>query len=891
MPSERTQYASSILVSKSPVDAAEIVRVRLSQAKLLNDEFADFFKKYYSIKAQYLNDLNKLVQNSEDLNNNIEFKIIENQVLTKEELKYYNVDAIGHLSEIWNKVIGEIKDEIAANNQLKNTVSHEVVGPLTSYTSKNKQWSDVRELHSKISDIAQAIEYNQEKLEKHEDTKNPEKLEKYQTSLATANSAWDSEAPYVFEVFEHTDFSRLNFLRDSLLRFITAYTDSLNKISQSNEKTLETILNFNPDKEIARFAKVSAESQYIPKEARKAAESPKAAKKKHSFIHLSHNGGTPQIPSPNENANSRNFSVATAATTTTAATANTITTAATGRAEKKSKTKLRSRVGSIFGKKKDKKKLNLNEPLPESDGASSFNVQQPTKTRESRTSSFVSGFDSRSHRGGSQTNLPPTSGSVPKPVSKDVPPLQTNGSYNGSFNSIPPLQPTIKGQTQKPSPLENSSEHRTSEASYSDGSSHINVSQENVESASVDNRFAPPQTTSVESYQQSSQSQQHRAPPPPPASRKSHFPQGLGNIREDGDYQASERSFEQPQIQQRASTGQNPNRRDIQSGLFSNLNVTNLEHQNKRLSSYSSFNSESIRQLNPQSTGSSLIGQSGLFQHPTLNQPGLNASIAEVVNARFKDGEQIQSQIIGEIAFSYQGNEEELPTRTNLKVETKAPFDKVIPNSQVMKQVDANEFEISPQPILSRTLGGLKYLIKSAPVPVIVLPAWRFEPHQASVMLNIKLAPYISSTLSEGQVITLKDFVVSVAINGASTSALSKPLGSFNKDKSRITWRFKEPVQLSLQKEEKLVARFITETQASESEQGVSVKFTIDSEDGTNVTNAIGLESQNFTEDDPFAQESWKPVPSHFTVVAGNYGGIWIEQRVYIDNFGKFACF
>lgn len=919
---ERNQYSTSILVNQNPIDATEIVRVRLSQAKLLNDEFSKFFKNYYTIKSNYLSQLNRLVKDSQDLNKNIEHSIIENQVLSREELKYYNVDAIGHLSQIWNEVITEIKDEIAANSRLGQVVERDVINPLGAYTSKDKRWAEIRNLHSKLSEVAQTVEFNQEKVEKYQGSRNSEKLEKYQSGLQSANQSWDSEAPYVFEVFEYTDYDRLSFLRDSLLRFQTAYSDALNRISQSNEKALETILNFNPETEIERFAKVSSEAAYIPKEARKAAESPVVPQHRSGApIGAGAATGAAIGAGPGTPSGNRHSSVSTTATTQTHKSK-----ADSPSKPPKSKTKLKSKVGSIFGRKNKKNKnLDIADTVPESE-TSSISSPSRTNNRLSRASSLASrlktqqsgsNLNPNAHHEASQSSghhvgtgavgaavgavgvgaaaagagaYASSNSNAPKPISKETQGQPTLGSQSSSSHNVPisvnqaPLKPTS----------------RSSSSANLNGNSPVNPRPtESPQGTTFDPRgsseqsyFDGPNVINVHDQQQGQPSQQahgegvhdHRAPPPPPSRKTQQFgSQNLTNIREDGDA-----SFEstnnrdvfapQPPVAGSGAAASTGNRRDIQSGLFTNLNQADLEnHQNKRISSFNSFGGDSIGQLNPQLTGSSLaLNNPGLFQHAALTQPGLNASIAEVINAKFKDGEQITSQLVGEIAFNYLSDGFDIPTRANLKIHGAETFDKIIPNNQFLKQIDHNEFEITPSSILSRTLGGLKYLIKNTTAPIVVHPVWRFEAHQASVMLTIKLAPHIAEQLQPGQSVEVSELSVSVAITGAlATGALSKPQGTFNKEKARISWRFKDPIQLSSTSEEKLVARFLTTSEAKESDHGVVLKFTINNDNGGKlITSNVELESQNFTDDDPFAQETWSPVPSTKTLVAGSYSAL-----------------
>lgn len=860
MSGERTKYSSSILVSQRPIDATEIVRVRLSQAKLLNDQFATFFKRYYSLKSTYLTQLNNLIKQSEDLNKNIEHAIIENQVLTKEELKHYNVDAIGHLSEIWDQVIKEIKDEIKSNSQLNSVVEREVIEPLSGYTTKNTNWSEIRNMHSNLSEIAQNIEFSQEKVDKYNEnpSKHQDKLLKYQNSLASSNQAWDSQAPYVFEAFESTDYERLQFLRDSLLRFQTAYSDTLNKISQTNEQTLEKILNFDPEIEIERFAKVSSETKYVPKSTRKAAESIASPRSNNGAFPSPSKANSHNTPAPMSAASSRQ--VSSASNMTNHQIGSSLTVNSNGTTKKSrfhlgsssgspEKGKLRSKVGSIFGKRKNKKNEHfvnpIGEQVPESE-TSSIN-QSPSREavkKQSRASSFLS--SNQSQQQPQQPQQPQQQ--QPKPVQKDV----TGPSSSHGISSNIPL--SLNQEPLKPTSRASSSANLNADYQRANVPLPAHPQQPQANGFSAQPYNAP---TPIEQPQHSHDSS-HHAPPPPPTRKTGPFgSQNLSNINEDADASFSQEQG-QYQMQQHTGTFNSANR---QSG--------NFDYQNKRLSSFNSFSSTHLR---AQNTGSTINVASSLFQHADLTSPGLNASIAEVINAKFKDGVQISSQLIGEIAFNYQSETGfDLPTKINVKIDGFEKFDKIIPNNQLLQQIESNEFELSPNFILSRTLGGLKYSIKSIDAPIVIVPAWKFEPHQASVMLTVKLNDVISSKLPENTEIEVRDLIVSVSVAGnVATSALSKPQGTFNKDKSRIVWKFKEPVFLSATKEEKLIGRFITNELTKESDQGILVKFTINSEE----INGIKLTSQNYSDDDPFGQEEWSKVPTLTSIVAGNYSAL-----------------
>lgn len=819
---ERTVYASSILVAQKPIDAAEIVRVRLSQAKLLNDEVAEFFRRYYQIKAAYVKELGTLVTQCEDLNKSVERGMIEKNVLSREELRHFNVDATGELSTVWRKIINEIKDDIIGSNELRQVVQREVAAPLATYTAKNQQWSDMRSMHAKLKEVARDIEVSEEKVAKHRADGKAEKLHKYEEQLQQANSSWQTSAPFVFEVFENTDASRLDLLKGTLLKFSTAYSDALMKTSGSNEQTLEAILNFDTEREIQRFAKAASEAQYVPRAAREAAE---------SSVREQKSAATPIPASP--------YPVAALDVRSSAVKGSPIK-----NAESKTRTKLRSRVGSIFRKKDKKTPINTSVALPESEVSS---VEAPRN--DSRASSFMRvsnrsvGDIAEQQAPGSSLVSPFRQQGAPAPVSKSQ---GANQGYNQGYSVSPQSgnqQTASQGYSVNQAPLQpvmrlSGPNMQNANSSYSDGSA----------------QYGTPETE-ASNYQDETlqQLESSRAPPPPPASRKTN----LANIHEDG-------AFDANSIHQ-TPHGELPRppaqaRRDIQSQLFTGLENTNRENaQTKRQSSVASIGTAS--QLRPQATGSSL-GASAIFQHPEMGYPGLNASIVEVVSAKFRDGEQSSSQIVGEIAFNYNGSESQAKT---VKI-TGASLGKVVPNTQFIKQIDANEFEVDVSSVLGRTVGGLKYSLKEAPAPIVVLPVWRFEAHQASVMLTLKLAPHVTESIE------LSDVVVSVAIDGVAKSALSKPQGTFNKDKARVTWKFVTPLTLSANSEQKLVARFITDSEAREDDKGVMTKFTINEADS--VVSKLQLFAQNYDHEDPFGESEWTVVPSSKMLVAGNYSGL-----------------
>ena len=300
-------------------------------------------------------------------------------------------------------------------------------------------------------------------------------------------------------------------------------------------------------------------------------------------------------------------------------------------------------------------------------------------------------------------------------------------------------------------------------------------------------------------------------PPPPPKARKVlHRESSLRN-------QSASSPRDAPSLVSvpSNSTDSRANRRDIHSQMFHNLpNARASVLQQPTLVS--------------QDTGNSLLRNSDYFKHfdstSYVESNGLNSSIAEVINVNIKNDKLMKSQLIGEIAFNYkkQLNEQIEP----IIVRIPNQFDKIILNNTYIEKLNNEEFNINPELIVSKTLGGMKYLksITFEEVPILIQPIWKFEDHQSSLMISLKLNPNYSNNL------VINNLVISVALDPSckTINASSRPQGSFNKDKNRITWRYTQPLNLSTNNlEEKLIARFATNGIGSEHESGIQVKFSI----------------------------------------------------------------
>lgn len=817
MPEERTKYADSILTTKSPYEATEIIRIRLSQAKLLNKDFYLLFKEISDIRRNYTQQLRKIVAENEDLDKLLKNQMLETQVLTAKEMENFEFESLGDLRLLWDSIIGVLRTELRANSDFYHALNNEIIQMLEKSTENDTKWSESKRLHSKLSQIAATIEHH---------TRNGDRDGK----LNAANNQWDSEVPSLFELFENIDFNRLEILKNSSLRYQTGMSDYLLNMTKQSEDAMTKMLQFDVQHEVDRFAREASRysfQTFTSEEAGKnnvQSSTPSKSKRKSTLGNIGHRFSSNSTVLHHDlmdgefSSSENNVSLK----------------------EKKSGNKLKSKVGSIFSrnKLKSKKSSTFNKPMEATIAETSHN-ELPNRSRSATPSSEAG----QPHR--------------PTMQNRDSDSLYKVSNLRTRKASLK-IKPTLPAAPEH----ESSSQQESSEAIKNERDSsrtplsitqaplqpQMKSKQTNSEPQAEQEQVVMAASDSIAGTQKQAEAKglHIRAPALPP-SRKQNITNRNSEV------------FRQPAHISRDGSNISAQHEHAASPLA--LQITGT-----------------MAVLNPQTTGSSasLTGQN-LFQHASLESSplGLNASIAELVNATFKDGTLIDSQLIGEIALNYVPNtvlNSPLPIEINLKVPKAANFSKVMLNQAFLERTDAENFKINPQFIEGRTLGAVKYSMKDPVIPIVIHPVWRFEPHQASVVLTLKFAPTVPKVIKR---LVLEDVVVFVSIDGAEvTSALSKPQGSFSKEKRRITWRFKEPLVLEEGGEERLIARFLTSQTAHESEKGVAAKFIIHGgAEQSAVGSDLSMEYQEVDENNPFGG-LWNTVAATRTVAAGNYHGL-----------------
>lgn len=279
---------------------------------------------------------------------------------------------------------------------------------------------------------------------------------------------------------------------------------------------------------------------------------------------------------------------------------------------------------------------------------------------------------------------------------------------------------------------------------------------------------------------------------------------------------------------------------------------------------------------------STTSGSQGGHRHPELHETGLNASIVETISARFENGRLTSSSMIGEIALAYNPANFSSPFGTeNIRLDGFSSLEKVAPNPAFVNPLTEIEGGYSVNlSNLGKTQVAFKYQVRldnsGSQAPLLIAPAFRPESNQFSVIVNYSLNP--NFTLRGRETITLSNVMLAFTLEGAkATSCLSKPAGTFSRERNLIFWQLNDIILTPGAAPQKLLARFATETEATGG--SVEARWEISGENAQGLGSGLSVSVSGQTAatgTDPFADESgqasnWKAVPGPKKLTSGNY--------------------
>lgn len=905
-------YSSSILFEKQPIEAMESLLIRHKQAKIINKELSEWLTNYGRLRLHYVDELKKIHKRGEELFTD-----------TNPNLQNSKLESLGLCHPLWMDLLKIVNNEIELFDQSTRKMGRDMIAPLRLFTRNND--SNLIEMDSLVE------------VSKHLKNSNANNTSNYEEE-------WLRNAPYFFEIFENYDYERISLLKDVFLKFQTDLNDVLDTFKKDNEVGLQHVLNLNVDDEIKRFSQ-DVISTNLPIENIKLNDISSSRTSTTGFTTTSPNTNDPSSPSTanskrhstllsprhfhlKKNENERPESKSPSNSSKRLSSGNSVFSSTTASStlnsndKRKDRHSVRSKFGSIFkGRKKNGKDTNgsgdyvppstIHEPdnssINTENTTTSSRVPATVNTQKSfRTQSIVSNnqpsYGSPQKQQQPQVLEPPSavsnkyqSGSPSTVEMPNSDSIQNSPIENNDDKALPSYLNYAQEQSQSTIPQQQHiMEKKQSQSSIyeamrptkrSDSLSSSNIptmasisSSTNITSPLTSNTgkiSIPEISRGMENIPESLPVMNVAQPPPPPTSRKhiSTNDSMLSNVRQ------PHGSVPTPPSQ-RKSMLVIPDQEQPQAPLQPAETGTK---QNESTTATLARNTTG---------GGGLVG--GQIMHPALSTPGLNSSIVELFNATFKDGKLIRSNAIGEIAFSFiSNNDAKLPNELNLQILSKnstTGLPNFMVNTMFLQQLnEPGLFKIlDPSQISMRTVGGLKYMLNNPIPPINITPIWKHEDNQSTVIISVKPIAELEKFL-ETESLKLSNFMISVSIqNALVSSAATKPSGSLNKEKGRVTWISANPIVFNASNmEERYVARFLTNQKASESESGVQIRFNVSNNDGAsridflNTNFEIKANGENLVED-PFGGDGdsgdkeigdWFEVPTVKSLVAGSYSG------------------
>lgn len=208
---------------------------------------------------------------------------------------------------------------------------------------------------------------------------------------------------------------------------------------------------------------------------------------------------------------------------------------------------------------------------------------------------------------------------------------------------------------------------------------------------------------------------------------------------------------------------------------------------------------------------------------------GLNAYINERVNVVTNGRQVTKMMVVGEINVSLK----DVATygKVHLRIDAFEQLEKAAPNPQFLQELGTDqpgEYTMDIASLAQHTATGssgkvtiLKYQVHVPQhkyqeyVPFHVLPQWRCEPHQTSILINYSANPEsrLASTQDAATNATIQGVTMSTEVTSSEVSnIMSKPSASYVAEQKRLFWRLPDPIAISSSTSQKALARFQVDT-------------------------------------------------------------------------------
>ncbi|TKX26967.1 hypothetical protein C1H76_0721 [Elsinoe australis] len=873
---DRQEYPA-MLATLQPSEAVQVLDNRVRLVGQINSGIADWLQERRRLEEQYSQGLRKLARRP---------AIVDPQEL-------------GVFATPWSALISALDTLADTHHNLAQKIEADVEQPLRLFNSQNQEMTGMSNIQGNLHSLAKDIDSAQKKLDKLGQKGTAQKIGAASKDLDNAQTQWEAQAPFVFESLQSLDENRLNHLRDVLTQFQTHEVDKVERNRIAAESCLNVLLTVETADEIKTFAMRTGSGER-PSTARR----PQAVQQSPSVSSLQ---PVPAAGPSDDRASQRSDSVSDLPT------------------PKADKPRGLRRLGTVLGRRRESKIPSgagriAESPertpdkrasrLPNSSTFSSFSnrmgrsrdavptLEPPREEESERPRSPLRTVSSRSDTERA-TEVPTTNGAVESVI--------PNGSHTNDLAGLsldqPARQPSEaatdgeneqavdKGKSAQLDPI-SAAEQEAAEAS----------GEQATPSFKVDIKDAPASQEAGDADALANISKQLKMSAPPVVGGRR-----TGTVRGRRDNRASVYdSLQAPTLPgQFSGPSAIPEARAIPEEpaspvqtAMSNVPIASPQPSAPTSSlpttmPFAPFPGQmphsplsAVRPTSAQRDDTTSIrsgrshssAASASHRHPELSAPGLNASVIETISAWFEAGALVRSVVIGEIAVTYNGD----PTGTDsetIRLSNFERLDKVAPNPAFL----ANTSEGGPgtYSLNVANLGrgkaqtAFKYQIspggtEAGLAPVLLQPQWKVEEKQTSVILSYGLnSGFDLAKLGGREEVVLRDvtLVLHLGEGTKAGSCLSKPVGTFSKERGVIYWALGE-VTLRKGQMGKVLARFQTEGEAKVGR--AEARFLLEG-----VGSEVGVEVKG--EDDPFSDGEgtvWKALEGEKIkrrVVGGTY--------------------
>ncbi|KAK8028461.1 SAFF domain-containing protein [Apiospora marii] len=870
--SMRVEYPA-MLENLQPTQAAQALNDRVKRISKVNIEIADWLQERRKVEEQYVQAMRKLTQ----------FRVPNAQ----SELGTFQIQ--------WDKIILSTEAIAMSHHLLAAKIEKDVEVPLRNFHAK-KEMQNMSTIQGNLQNMAKELDEAQKKSEsvaKKAGKTSAAKMDQAASRLESATNQWESQAPFIFESLQALDETRLNQLRDVLTQYGTYEGEQAQQQQSEAESVLNSLLDFNTTNEIQAF--VTKTTAGRPKLEKRMTTSRQA-----STIGATGSAGgagagagdapssspvpPPMPPVPQTPEDSRSVHSG-------------------PKEDKGSENKLRSRIGTMLGRRRQsvhggfgqlsppkgpfsRTSKSAHGPSPrasssnlnESHNRLSSLIERPDMIEESTKSPETNGKTSHEGANGSGGDA------ANERTSGQLEPSHMNGTNGGAAMDVGDVLP-LPG----PPPGQQEAE-KDAEGFTIPPTRHDPISEAEREAAGDETEPAFKLNIQKEPVAEEDPEERQAA-----LSKFTNSLSALGTPAR--------------------KTGTIRGRRDVRNTIYVPAPVSEGPSSSNPFpptpslpSAFSKPPTTSALVSEPSVTGTSdtqsirssnSLGNHAHFKHPDLHEPGLCSSFMETVSATFERGNIKSAKISGEIAFSYNPEDSaNAPSHETIRINNFPALESIGPNrifvtNTAPDQPDHFTLDLSHLRPSQPTVGfSYRLHVEEANppldhVPLIVSQAWKPQGDKLGLLLQYKLNPAFK--FKSNDAVTLHNVVIYATYEGKASGAQTKPQGTHLKDKHLVYWRLGDVTLSASQDWQKVIARIVGEGGIEPQAGTVEARWEFISkaslpQDIADITLSRLEESKGkeveLTDDDPFAdvgeststsEEQWHDVPAVRKLVSGKY--------------------